>query len=428
MECPVCIEPFNKSTRTKITCVYCQYEACKQCVRQFLLQSPNTVCMSCKKTWNRGILNRELGASFVNQDYKKHQEGLLFEIEKSLIPESQSYVENAIRIEQLQEKNNGLHEKIRELQYEIGRIYHTIHDVNQNIRTLSWNRNRKITVVNQYQIPCVWDDCRGYINNQDGRCSVCARLTCRMCRQKRESDDHECNPDDVATVRMIHTECKNCPKCGVPVYKTEGCNQMWCTHCNTAFCWRTGELVSGPIHNPHYFEYMRNHQPTNREPVNDGCNQEMTWFRFQRRLVRYYRERTHPMVVRFEGLFRGVIHIREVDLNRYRVHRTDPLMDNMELRIQYIRGQIEENKYRSLIHQKHKKREKNREFYQILDMYVQTMNDIFTNIYDYPDKNLHDFVQQSCDDITTLREYVNRHLEDIGRIYKVSHPRLEDVS
>jgi hypothetical protein len=33
---------------------------------------------------------------------------------------------------------------------------------------------------------------------------------------------------------------------------------MWCTECNVAFDWNSGEtIVSRSIHNPHYFEWVR---------------------------------------------------------------------------------------------------------------------------------------------------------------------------
>jgi hypothetical protein len=42
---------------------------------------------------------------------------------------------------------------------------------------------------------------------------------------------------------------------------------MWCTNCNTGFNWRTGKIADGPIHNPHYFEYLRR---TGRTPTANG--------------------------------------------------------------------------------------------------------------------------------------------------------------
>jgi hypothetical protein len=35
---------------------------------------------------------------------------------------------------------------------------------------------------------------------------------------------------------------------------------MWCTvkDCNTAFDWATGRIVNGPVHNPHYHQWLAN--------------------------------------------------------------------------------------------------------------------------------------------------------------------------
>jgi len=38
----------------------------------------------------------------------------------------------------------------------------------------------------------------------------------------------------------------------------KNCDQMYCTQCNTAFSWKTGTLETGRIHNPHYYEQIRN--------------------------------------------------------------------------------------------------------------------------------------------------------------------------
>lgn len=56
---------------------------------------------------------------------------------------------------------------------------------------------------------------------------------------------------------MIRKESKPCPKCGVRISKIDGCDQMWCVECKTAFCWKTGEIETRNIHNPHYFQFLR---------------------------------------------------------------------------------------------------------------------------------------------------------------------------
>ena len=68
--------------------------------------------------------------------------------------------------------------------------------------------------------------------------------------------EHVCNEDDVKSAEMIKKETRNCPKCAVPIFKTEGCDQMWCTECHTAFSWRTGLVVTGVVHNPHFYAWQ----------------------------------------------------------------------------------------------------------------------------------------------------------------------------
>jgi hypothetical protein len=44
------------------------------------------------------------------------------------------------------------------------------------------------------------------------------------------------------------------------IEKVSGCNQMFCVQCHTAFDWATGEIETGVIHNPHYFDMMKRNQ------------------------------------------------------------------------------------------------------------------------------------------------------------------------
>ena len=64
----------------------------------------------------------------------------------------------------------------------------------------------------------------------------------------------------VETAKLIRQTTKPCPKCGLRIHKASGCDQMWCIDCKTTFSWNTGEIVTGGIiHNPHYFQYLRDH-------------------------------------------------------------------------------------------------------------------------------------------------------------------------
>ena len=57
-QCNICCEMYNHSNHSKIICEYtdCQYNACKTCVRTYLIgttEDPN--CMKCKKIWSEQL-------------------------------------------------------------------------------------------------------------------------------------------------------------------------------------------------------------------------------------------------------------------------------------------------------------------------------------------------------------------------------------
>lgn len=108
---------------------------------------------------------------------------------------------------------------------------------------------------------CPKPECLGYIAMSgpgSGSCALCKTRVCKSCNSTF-TDGHECNPEDVASWTLIKESSKACPKCGTHIEKVSGCNQMWCTvaGCNTAFDWASERIINGPIHNPHYHEWLR---------------------------------------------------------------------------------------------------------------------------------------------------------------------------
>jgi hypothetical protein len=109
---------------------------------------------------------------------------------------------------------------------------------------------------------CPANGCNGLINEKY-TCQLCNTVVCNKCMDiigvkelGKKLPEHECNPDTLASAKLIKADTKPCPKCSARIFKISGCDQMWCTNCNVAFCWRTGFVIKSRIHNPHYFNWL----------------------------------------------------------------------------------------------------------------------------------------------------------------------------
>ena len=115
-------------------------------------------------------------------------------------------------------------------------------------------------------VRCVVDKCPGYVSKcrlSDDDCTIavcgiCKGYSCHECLMKLDGPnvDHKCDQDLLKTIRLIARESKPCPSCKTPIQRTEGCPQMFCISCHTAFDWTTNQIVTGRIHNPHYFAWL----------------------------------------------------------------------------------------------------------------------------------------------------------------------------
>lgn len=119
--------------------------------------------------------------------------------------------------------------------------------------------------------PCTWPDCHGFVKTS--LCDVCGRHTCPSCFMPRD-EGHQCRPENVESAQLIRKDTKSCPSCHVPIYRSMGCPQMWCTQCNTAFDWTTLRILPRTaVHNPHYFEWLARNR--DREPAGVDCGAEL---------------------------------------------------------------------------------------------------------------------------------------------------------
>lgn len=278
--CNICVENFNKSNRKIVSCEFCEFTCCRECAQTYVLDESNVRCMepSCGKVWSMKHVRKMFQLNFIKGKLSNHQGGILFQREQALFPQTQAEMERRHQLEkeidqlskyisELRELAKNEREKIREkynmvtseynneFDQQILPIYDQIHEYETHREHLRFKiKNKNATDKPKFVKACPSEYCRGFLNEKFG-CGLCKTQFCDKCHGKKE-DQHICNKDDVATVSFMAKDTKPCPKCGEGIYKIDGCDQMWCPCCHTAFSWRTGNVETN-IHNPHYYEYMR---------------------------------------------------------------------------------------------------------------------------------------------------------------------------
>ena len=138
---------------------------------------------------------------------------------------------------------------MRRKQDEIYKIHREVNSLRIKYnRLLDRNTERRERVM--FIKACPSENCRGFLSNQ-WKCGICEQWTCPDCHEIKgpnRDTPHVCDENAKATAALLADDTKSCPSCGVNIYKIEGCDQMWCTECHTAFSWRTGRIENN-IHN-----------------------------------------------------------------------------------------------------------------------------------------------------------------------------------
>lgn len=235
-------------------------------------------CPDCNKAFTTDFIDSTFSKGFRRGPLRIASIENLQEQEMSLLPETMTIIKE--RNDQL--KYNKIYKQITDIQA----IYNawistgqpvdfdryqseqrTLHEALLQIPFRRVGQKRQRNEAAHKSIKCPGEACLGYIAMSgvgSGSCGLCDMRVCKDCNKALANadavkDHTACNPDDVKSWTLIKETSVSCPKCGTPIQKVSGCNQMWCTvtGCNTAFDWATGRIVNGPFHNPHYHEWLR---------------------------------------------------------------------------------------------------------------------------------------------------------------------------
>ena len=424
MECPVCISEYTKVLRKKIQCPYCEYQACSACTQQYLLSTPETPhCMSCRKSWSRHLLSQSFTSKFMNDQYKSHRENVLFELEKSLMPTTQNEVERVIFERKCNREITGLMATILLLNDELSHMYvdsletkeascnlrRNIYDLQLKVDVLQYKINNRVrnTERRQFVRACPADNCKGFLSTQ-WKCGLCEQYTCKDCHEIK-IEGHACKPENIETAKLLARDTKTCPSCAALIHKIDGCDQMFCTCCHTAFSWKTGKVETGRIHNPHYYAYQRMRGTNQREIGDIQCGGIPTYNEILRVLGNERWVAT---------LHRHIVHFDHIEMNRYRnINITNPNR-NLDKRVLYMLNELSETEFKKKIQQVDKDLNKRLEIGQVATTFIQVMTDLFRRLVD--DKNVKTFTSEYVE----ASKYFNKLFLEIAESYNCTVPYI----
>jgi hypothetical protein len=495
-QCPICYCDYTAKSRKRIVCQYCPATACVLCLQTNILSTnAEPACYSCKREWNTEFMNTTFGVTFRTKTLRLHRRKTLIEREQGLLPSMQIYVGMKRRINEVAKiltdmgpsftahckKYNELHStrnmhrdilvplnvkkektplsaeetttlanaeenfKKFSTEFEAYRVETYIpfsakyHKINREYSLLQYRyrtgaqEGEKKEARREFIMRCPAADCRGFLSTAY-KCGTCSKKTCAECTEIIEEDmEHTCKPESVESTKAIRKETRPCPKCAAPIYKIDGCDQMWCTNgnCNTAFSWITGQVVTGRVHNPHYYEWIRRTGggTAPREVGDIPCGGIPAFQAFSQPFYSKYTRITSKVRGAIFDIHRHAVEIEEA-LPSY-PQQAAALM-NKEADVQYLMNDITEEVWVGILDREYTRFQKRRENGQILHTLVTATGDILRNVHmrmvepeiqpDIPEW----LESEILPTLETLRAYTNETFRKLGVANRCAVPQISE--
>ena len=366
------------------TCSNCNMNKCYKC-SMLCFAVDNMRCLECGE---QEITAEQIESEFPHNYYIK----FIKPRKKTRV----EYSDIASELRSLLIEQNIVNQQYREIGYNYYK-YQT--ETSRIRRNFEYPEASTTKAVANFVKKCPKNDCRGFLTSA-WKCGICNDYFCADCHKQkaeRNDDSHVCDENEKATVMMLKKNTKPCPKCGMPIDRYTGCTQVWTPCCKIGFYWDTMKLVVNErIHSPEYYDYLRR---TNNGDIPRERGDVQCGGRIQHHMIRgmgvdkYFRLMEHVVFIN-EGLPQVVGDI-----------------DNTDLSIKYLTGDITEERWKKTLKMRIKKNEKDNHIYNILNMFIIVINDLLFNLS--ADTNVDNF-KNAAD---RLVSYVNEQLNNIYNRY-----------
>jgi len=438
--CPICIDPYTSYVRKKICCPYCSESVCMVCVKKYIISTPQDPhCAHCRKGWTSAFLYENLTRSYIMDEFAKYRSAILWSEQESLLPGDQIRAERILRAKELessfeisdirkqmsdkQKELRQLEEKYYSFQNDIMRLRRgdpTITEIRAAGGTLQEKDKRE---AREFVRRCPHADCTGFLSSA-WKCGICSNYTCNQCLEVKGRDrdvEHTCLDDALATAKLLAKDTKPCPKCGIYINKSIGCDLMWCVSCHTPFSWNTLKIVeSRNIHNPHYFEFLqRTNGAVPRTPGDMICGGIPQPHIIMSRII----SAKNKGII--SPMLRTLLHIQDIELRHYHDRMTINQNELRDLRVKYLLKERTKEEIQKYLQIYERRRERAHAVHSILETIVAAGGDIMRQLDTgtnarYDDKLLENITEQ----MEKLRIYINQELHKVWQLYKCSTPRI----
>jgi hypothetical protein len=465
IDCEICCEPFSQSVTTtqktkKVKCNFCEFVACRGCVQRFISESnKDPHCMGCNTGWTREFLDSNLQKGFMKNEFKNYRERLLMDKEKSMLAEAQYHANHLILKETLDQSIEKKYKEFDAIRNSIKKIRVERHALVQKYRN---NIKDKVNIPILHR-QCPLEECNGCVG-AGWKCGLCSAKICSSCHevvrfgstpeptdpaeptdQTEPTVAHVCTKENIDTAKALMQGTKPCPSCATLIFKISGCLQMFCVSCHTAFDWKTGTIVTGKIHNPHYYEHLRLTQGSvPRDPddhpgdwaciepgynliiqrVQDPSGLELNKCIEENNIFTHksFKEdkRANKLLKVLSSFTALMYHLSEYELPRLRDSMRRQ-QKNLDLRVSFLLNRIDESEWKKQLQQREKKNMKTDDILKVCEMFHDVFREYILKILSNKDVNLR---MSLIHEIFELKKYANEEFRKVSKRYSNYTPYL----